>query len=482
VLLTAAGLALLLGAMASAIVFARQEAKEQLDANFKLRGQSSAGFISTFLLEQGARERHTAREMLSRPRVPAARLQLVEQAFGSRASVLLDGAGRLLDVLPADPALRGQEIASRYSHLRAAERGRVAVSGVVPSAARHEPVIAIAVPFATPAGRRVFSAAYPLASSTLAVLVNHTIAYRQHQVFLLDGTGKLVAASPATRAATLSAVAPALARAVAARRQGPVRDRALGPGEFTAAPVPGSSWQLVIAVPDSRLYASISGWSARVPWIVFALVALFGVGLLVLLARSQRDRARLAILSATLEETARTDALTGLHNRRALAEGLRRTALHAARHGQPFAVLMIDLDRFKETNDRHGHEAGDRVLRAVAACMRDVCRGDDIYGRWGGDEFLVAMAATDREGARALAERLSAAACRLELPDIGLPEGVSLSIGGASGTDGDPDQLVQAADAALYQSKSSGRGRITIAPAPLAHAAAQDPRGLLSNV
>src|SRR5581483_11228789 len=126
-------------------------------------GQSSAAFISTFLLQQAARERQDASAMLAGPRVAEARFRLVVDAFGSGAAVLLDGGGRLLDVIPADPALRGRPIAARYAHLRAAERGRVAVSGVVASAARGRPVIAIAVPFATPRGRRVFSAAYPVA-------------------------------------------------------------------------------------------------------------------------------------------------------------------------------------------------------------------------------------------------------------------------------------------------------------------------------
>src|SRR6202034_1432744 len=103
------------------------------------------------------------------------------------------------------------------------------------------------------------------------------------------------------------------------------------PSTFTVAPVPGTSWRLLIAVPDSRLYSSIGGASAIVPWVVFALVAVLGGLLVALFGRSLADRARLAQLTGTLERTARTDALTGLYNRRALSEHLTRIAVSARR-------------------------------------------------------------------------------------------------------------------------------------------------------
>src|SRR5581483_11596241 len=105
VLLAGAVLALLLAAMASAIVLSQGESRQRLRANLGLRGQSSAAFISTFLLQQAARERQDASAMLAGPRVAEARFRLVVDAFGSGAAVLLDGGGRLLDVIPADPAL-----------------------------------------------------------------------------------------------------------------------------------------------------------------------------------------------------------------------------------------------------------------------------------------------------------------------------------------------------------------------------------------
>jgi diguanylate cyclase (GGDEF)-like protein len=294
----------------------------------------------------------------------------------------------------------------------------------------------------------------------LAAFAEHTISYSQHEVFLVNSDGTLIAASPATGAATLAQADPALARSAAHASEGPVVG-ASEPSTFTAAPVAGTAWRLLIAVPNSRLYASIAGWADVIPWLVFGLVSVLGLLLVVLLGRSHADRMRLRIISARLEQTARTDALTGLLNRRALTEELIRATAQARRRGESLSVLMIDLDRFKETNDRFGHEAGDRVLRAVAQCMGDTLRGEDAYGRWGGDEFLVTLPAADEGEARAVAERLHATAARVDLGDIGLHSGVPMSIGTA--TVGDvqmtPDEIVRIADLDLYRVKSAGRGR-----------------------
>jgi diguanylate cyclase (GGDEF)-like protein len=455
----ALALLLLLAAMASAIVLSQRQSRARILANFKLRGTASATFVSTYLDEQAAREGHAARRFLDGATVSPERFAIVTAAFGSDAAVLLDGRGRALDVMPPKPSLLGRPLARRYAHLAAAERGRVAVSNVVPSAARDLPVMAVAVPFATAEGRRVFSVAYQATGTALDALVDHTISYPEHRVFLVDGAGRLVAASPRMAVSTLAAADPRLARAAARSQLGAVPGAAT-PRTFTAAPIPGTPWRLLIAVPDSKLYSSVTGATLLVPWIVFALVAILGALLVALLARSRADRARLAQLSRTLERTARTDSLTGLFNRRALNEQLTRLAAHARRREEPLTILMIDLDRFKETNDGFGHDAGDRVLRAVADCMRKALRADDVYGRWGGDEFLVALPNTDDEAARRVADRIRDAAGTVELGDIGLSEGVPLSVGRATAVHCSPHDLVNAADVALYGAKAASRAAV----------------------
>jgi diguanylate cyclase (GGDEF)-like protein len=451
--LASLALLVLLGTLSAGIVLSRQQSRSHILSTFALRGSSSATFVSEFLMQQAAHEQQAAQQFLAGEQVSRERFRLVVAAFGSGAAVLLDSSGRLLDVVPSDPALTGHQIASRYTHLTQAERGTLAISNVVPSAARGTPVTAIAVPFSTPQGRRVFSAAYDASGSALGRFVEHTIPYRQHEVLLVDGNGRLVAASPETSATTLEQADPALARAAAHASHGPVAGTKT-PTTFADTPVAGTPWQLLIAVPNSRLYASISGWTQFVPWVVLALVSILGALLVALFARSLSDRARLTALSATLAQVARTDTLTGLLNRRALGEQLARAASHARRHGEPLSVLMVDLDHFKQTNDRFGHEAGDRVLCALADCMRDTLRAEDIYGRWGGDEFLVALPATDEEHAHIAAARLRDCARSLELGDIGLPAGVPFSVGVATTTQSTPVELLRAADVALYEAKS----------------------------
>lgn len=449
----------LLATLTAAILFSQHQSRSNILSTFELRGTSSAKFVSEFLSQQAAREQQTAAQFLSGRRPSAEQFQLVVAAFGSKAAVLLDSTGRLLDVTPADPALIGHPIASDYSHLTAAEQGKTAVSNVVPSAARKTPVTAIAVPFSTPAGRRVFSTAYAASDSPLGRFVAHTISYRQHDVLLVDGAGRIVTASPYTGAATLAQADPQLARAAARASLGSVTG-AKTPTTFTNAPVAGTSWRLLIAVPNSRLFASTAGWTRLIPWIVLAIVSILGASLVTLLDRSLADRARLTLLSTTLEEVARTDPLTGLLNRRALNEHLTRAAAHARRRGERLSVMMIDLDRFKETNDHFGHEAGDQVLCGIADCMRDALRADDIYGRWGGDEFLVALQNTDRAQALIAVERLRDCAQALQLSDIGLPRGVRFSVGVATAIEATPAELVHAADVALYEAKAESHAEM----------------------
>jgi diguanylate cyclase (GGDEF)-like protein len=462
-LIAALGLVLLLGTLATAIVLTQRQTKSHLLASFGLRGESSATFVSTYLDSQAGREQHTARDFLSSPRVSSNSFRVVAKALGSDATVLLDDTGRVIDSVPSRPRLIGARLDGVHPNIASAARGRTGISNIVSSPITGAAVTSIAVAYPTAVGRRVLSADYRASSLALDALVDHTITYPQHEVFLVDAAGRLIAASPRARAGTLAETDPKLASALAGAPRGPVAG-AETPSTFTTASVPATSWRLVIAVPNSRLYASITGWTLFVPWLVFALVTILGVLLVALFARSLADRARLTILSARMERTAQTDSLTDLYNRRALTEQLTRAAARARRHDEPLSVLMIDLDRFKQTNDSFGHDAGDQVLCTIADCMREVLRADDVYGRWGGDEFLVALPRTDSEGAQATAMRLRAAAAAIDLHDIGLPDGVSLSVGVATGTHTSPHDLVREADLELYRAKAE-RGERRPSPA-----------------
>ena len=167
-----------------------------------------------------------------------------------------------------------------------------------------------------------------------------------------------------------------------------------------------------------------------------------------------------------------TDPLTGLYNRRYALPHVSRLADRAERSRRPYALLLADLDYFKQVNDDYGHAAGDAVLVTLAQRLTDNLRAADLIARWGGEDFLVAMPDTDRTAARLTAGRL----CSLMAKNpIRLPDGrritVTLSIGvaiGVSRSAETPADLISSADAALYAAKNGGRNTVVMADTVLA--------------
>jgi len=158
-----------------------------------------------------------------------------------------------------------------------------------------------------------------------------------------------------------------------------------------------------------------------------------------------------------------TDPVTGLRTRRYATEVLNIEWIRARRYRTPMAVMMADLDHFKRVNDEYGHPAGDAVLRGVSEVLRQTLRAVDVAGRYGGEEVLVILPQTEAEGALQLAERWRQAieAARFTAPD-GRGVEVTVSIGVASFDPGHAtaDELVAAADEALYRAKHQGRNRV----------------------
>jgi diguanylate cyclase (GGDEF)-like protein len=153
-------------------------------------------------------------------------------------------------------------------------------------------------------------------------------------------------------------------------------------------------------------------------------------------------------LLSRLESIARTDDLTGLPNRRAWEEELPRELLRAKRETRPMCVAMIDLDHFKDYNDEHGHQAGDRLLKQAAAAWGEELRATDFLARYGGEEFALALPNCTPEQAIEVAERVRAAT----------PEGETCSIGLATWDGGESaPSLIGRADTALYEAKHRGR-------------------------
>jgi len=180
------------------------------------------------------------------------------------------------------------------------------------------------------------------------------------------------------------------------------------------------------------------------------------------------DNAR---LHRIVERQALVDGLTGLANRRQCEETLASELARLERFGGPLALVVADLDWFKDVNDRYGHPSGDAVLREFAQLLEETVRDVDLAGRWGGEEFLLILPGTDAAGGARVAERVRVAlAGRIVLSADGSPIPVTASFGvAATPPASTAAELFSAADAALYEAKRNGKNRVETAPQPVPH-------------
>jgi diguanylate cyclase (GGDEF)-like protein len=191
-----------------------------------------------------------------------------------------------------------------------------------------------------------------------------------------------------------------------------------------------------------------------------------------MVTRLRQARDELAAANAALSEKNQelqklsiTDSLTGLNNRRHLTEVLVTEVARARRLRERFALLMIDIDHFKQYNDHYGHLAGDRLLSRLAGIFRDAIRDIDYAARYGGEEFLLLLHGADGEAAAQVAERIRARVADEPFGDAAQPARVTVSVGIASfPAQGDgPEAIIASADAALYEAKGRGRNRVVVA-------------------
>jgi len=182
------------------------------------------------------------------------------------------------------------------------------------------------------------------------------------------------------------------------------------------------------------------------------------------LTKQKQQLEQAANIMKLLEDTARTDYLTGVHNRRSLDHVLGAMISGTRRHGGTLSLAMIDLDRFKAYNDEFGHQAGDTYLRQAASKWRDALRQEDFLARYGGEEFVVLLPSTALDGAIACLEHLRAAT----------PAPLTCSVGLAQ-WDGveSPSGLIGRADQAMYSAKTTGRDRLVAATARSAECGAK---------
>lgn len=233
---------------------------------------------------------------------------------------------------------------------------------------------------------------------------------------------------------------------------------------------------------------ALSFWSTVPSSMIFgaAMVLLFqnAVGLVILRRLSALQRRQFALLAmerqtnklmqqeiesrkdleAQLRQQAQKDHLTGLNNRRWFLELAEQELRHCRRRQEPLSLCMVDLDHFKTVNDRFGHAVGDRVLVQIAGLCQEVLRDSDIIGRYGGEEFVLALPGTDASAAFEVAERLRLRILHFTFLELPEPLQLSITAGIAEVTaeDEDPGSALERADLALYAGKARGRNTVIL--------------------
>jgi diguanylate cyclase (GGDEF)-like protein len=292
--------------------------------------------------------------------------------------------------------------------------------------------------------RRVYSAAaIGLATAGASVLFHHLLGVDPSRALLESGAERTTLVGLAFGCAALGSVVNVLLVAVAVRLSSP---------EPTWRDLLGDREDRFLDLGELCLGVVVAGC-----WLVTPVLA---VSMLVPVLFFQRS-----LLHTQLQAAARTDAKTGLLNAGAWQAEAEREILRARRERHPVAILLADLDHFKDVNDAYGHLAGDHALAATVRALRDGLRSYDLLGRFGGEEFTAALPHADQAEALRIAERLRRTVAAEPILWQGTPIALSISIGIAVvGVDGDDlIDLLAAADRALYCAKAAGRNRVALA-------------------
>ena len=365
-LVAALGTIILLAAFALVLIRAQVRARAELEERFALRTQIAATFVSAWVDDLARREADEAGKALGGPSPRREAFEGLVRGLRLTAAVLLDDKGRLLQVWPRSPDLLGTDVASNYAHLTAAVDGRVAVSNVVPSAVAGTPVVAVAVPFETSHGARVFSGGFSITETPIGrPYLSNVTPIEGSRVYLVDASAKPLS-SNLDDPGTMHPDDDDLLAALRSRTEGTF---ALGEDIASIEPVEGTPWRIAVAVPSESLFGPIGGWSLWAPWITFA-------GLLVavcvawwLLEKLGRNRRALAL--ANTELVARGDQLEE-------AVAAQRRFISAASHElrTPLTSIIgyLELLRDADSTEERGRalEVVERNTKRLHALVDDL--------------------------------------------------------------------------------------------------------------
>jgi len=396
-----------------------------------------------FTLDLNARrsnQQEVATELAGMAHVSSSTFQTMRANLRARVGELA-GSAKLQQAVIAGNARRLRSLASAHD-------ARIVVHGHAYGALPSGPHLAASATMAR-AGHLVarVTIGVPIDRSFLSVLASAT-PMPQHAALVLARRGRVIAGGPIGAQAVV--------------RHDHVE---FGSVSFAAksADADAAGVTVLAVEPQSAVEARVSDYRRKLLFAAAITLAL-AAGLATRLARPV---ARVLGDLARLMHQAQTDALTSLANRRALDERLDLEVDHARRLGTSVGYLIADIDNFKSINDRYGHQTGDAVLRAVAAVFAETVRQLDLPGRYGGEEIAVVLPGTNLAGTRYTAERIRKLVEALEL---GTPEGDRLHVTASFGAACFPlhstaEELVSAADTALYEAKRGGKNRVETATA-----------------
>ncbi len=341
-----------------------------LRSRFAQRAQIGARFVNAYLDDFSRRETRLVERSLTRDQLAEADFEHIVAGLQVDAAVFLDGQGRLVHVWPRNDALIGRDLTVKYVHLAVAHRGQRAVSQVVPSAAREEPVVAVAVPIRTRRGTAVFSGAFAASSTPIGSYVTNAVAIPGSRIFVLDAHGTVVASNVAdANGVSLRVIDRDLAHSVTSRRA--VFDGDQGRVYFAVTPVTGTAWRVIVSVPHRTLYSAVSGMSSLLPWLLLAGLAVISVIVVGLQFRLRRQRRRLATANRELE-TASEQVEDLARRQRAL---LARSS-HELR--TPLTSILGYLEEVLETPGAVIGETADHVRTAYRNAQRLHALVDDL--------------------------------------------------------------------------------------------------------
>ena len=293
------GTCVLLASMALVLLQAQDRAHQELEERFALRGSIAASFISAWVDDFARRETLGAEALLKGPRPSRKNFEELVRSQQLAAAVLLDQRGRALQVWPRNTELLGTNLAAQYPHLEQAVAGDRGVSNVVASAAEAVPVVAVAVPFDTTKGRRIFSGALEVAETPIgkSYLANIT-PISGSRVYLVDAFGKPFSTDMDEPDVVLDEDRD-VSRLLSSSESGV---STLDDDIVNIQPIEGTPWRIAVVAPQDELFAPIRGWTFVAPWLTFAALVAAAASTWWLFEKLGRSRAALAESNATLVE------------------------------------------------------------------------------------------------------------------------------------------------------------------------------------